>query len=642
MGKHSADSKKTSRLDPGVTPRAIALGLLLLPLNTYFIMANGVAYGRSFPTTVSIIFNVIITLTVLIIINGVLKRMWPRLALKQGELLTVHIMLCLSSAVAGFDIMQTLVVMIPGGHWFATPENEWRELFWQHLPEWLTISDVKSMQLWYKGETTFYTKNHILLWWRPILWWTLSLTAVIWIMLCLDVLIRKQWIEHERLSYPIVQLPLAMTQSDGRFFKSRIMWIGLGLAAMINLLNGLNVIYPSIPGIPLRQANIGRYFTEKPWNAIGSTPIYVLPFAVGLGYLMPLEMSFSIWFFYLFWKMERVIGSALGLFSLPGFPYYGPQGLGAYLALAFFALVGGRRHFSTILRRILKPQPDEDTEPMRYRWAVFGLLFGLAFLLILSYQAGMAIWIGLLYFLIYYLLAISLSRIRAEVGPPTHELSLATPRRFLVQVLGSRGISAPSLTTMTLYISFHRYCRSHPMPHTLEGFKLAAEAKMNNRRLLWALILTTLVSILVAFWAYLAVAYKAGGDPYQMSKVYGFNALQNWLSYPTEPDGHATAFTVGAFLFTGFLWWLRRVFPFWPLHPAGYAIASSTWTVSMLWFSILISWFIKRLILRFGGINLYRRGFPFFLGLLLGEYLVGGAWVVIGVIYNIEVYSFYR
>jgi len=634
---------KKSAIKPehGITLRAVILGLLLLPINTYFIMANGIAYGRSFPTTVAIMFNVVMTLIILLIINGILKRLSPRFTLKQGELLTVYAMLCLSSSIAGFDIMQTLVVMIPGGHWFATPENEWRELFWRYLPEWLTIGDTAKIDDWYQGESTFYTKEHVLLWLRPIFWWTAALTAVIGVMLCLDVLLRRQWIEHEKLSYPIVQLPLAMTQPETPFFKSRVMWIGLAIGAMINLINGLHMLYPSLPGIPLRQMNLGVYFTDKPWNAIGWTPLYILPFAVGLGYLMPLEMSFSIWFFYLFWKVQRITGSVLGLFSWPGFPYYGPQGLGAYLALAFFALIGGWRHFSAVARRIFRPEPDEDKEPMRYRWAVLGLLSGLGFLVFFSYRAGMTLWVAVLYFPLYYLLAISLSRIRAEVGPPTHELSLATPRRFLVQIFGSMVRSA-SLTIMSLYISFHRYHRSHPMPHTLEGFKLAAEAQMNNRRLVRVLMFTTVVGILVAFWAYLAVAYKVGGDPYQMSSIYGFRPLQNWLNYPPKPDGYASAFTVGAFLFVGLLWWLRRRFPFWPLHPAGYAIASSTWTVSMLWFSILISWFIKKTILQFGGIRLYRKVFPFFLGLLLGEYLVGGTWVVIGVLFDIEVYSFYR
>ncbi|MHA2069347.1 MAG: DUF6785 family protein, partial [Candidatus Thorarchaeota archaeon] len=439
-----------------------------------------------------------------------------------------------------------------------------------------------------------------------------------------------------------VQLPLAMTMPGNSIFRSNIMWIGFTIAAIINLVNGLHVLYPAFPGIPLRQVDLGRYFTEKPWNAIGRTPIYILPFTIGLGYLMPLEMSFSIWFFYLFWKMQSVIGSMLGLFSLPGFPYHGPQGLGGFLAIAFFALIGGRRHFFVIVRDIFKVQSDPHEEPMKYRTAVLGLLIGLGLLVIFSYQAGMAIWVALLYFLLYYLLAISVSRIRAEVGPPTHELDYATPRRFLVQVLGTRRLSTPSLTIMTLYISLHRYCRSHPMPYTLEGLKMATEARMNSRRLGRVLIPTTIVASLVAFWAYLDVAYKAGGDPYQISSTQGFNPLQNWLRYPSETDGYATAFTIGAFLFTGLLWWLRRRFIFWPFHPAGYAIASSTWTVGMLWFSIFISYLIKKIIMRFGGVNLYRKGYPFFLGLLLGDYLVGGAWVVIGVIFDMEVYSFYR
>ena len=96
------------------------------------------------------------------------------------------------------------------------------------------------------------------------------------------------------------------------------------------------------------------------------------------------------------------------------------------------------------------------------------------------------------------------------------------------------------------------------------------------------------------------------------------------------------------FFITGLLWWLRRRFIFWPFHPAGYAVASSIWTFGWLWFSIFISWAIKTAILKFGGIGLYRRARPIFLGLILGEYVVGGAWVIIRLIFNVQVYSFYR
>ena len=53
---------------------------------------------------------------------------------------------------------------------------------------------------------------------------------------------------------------------------------------------------------------------------------------------------------------------------------------------------------------------------MRYRWAALGLVGGLIFLFVFSHQGGMALWTIGLYFLIYYLLSMSLTRIRAEVG----------------------------------------------------------------------------------------------------------------------------------------------------------------------------------------------------------------------------------
>ena len=81
---------------------------------------------------------------------------------------------------------------------------------------------------------------------------------------------------------------------------------------------------------------------------------------------------------------------------------------------------------------------------------------------------------------------------------------------------------------------------------------------------------------------------------------------------------------------------------FCPFHPAGYLISGEQSTMGRLWFSIFIAWSLKNILLKVGGIRLYRRLFPLFLGLILGEFIVGGAWVLIRLLYNIEVYSFYR
>jgi len=255
----------------------------------------------------------------------------------------------------------------------------------------------------------------------------------------------------------------------------------------------------------------------------------------------------------------------------------------------------------------------------------------------------MAVWTALIYFLLYYLLAITVSRIRAEVGSPAHEMFLANPREFLTNMPGTRYISPGSLTMMALYINFNRGYRAHPMPHTLEGFKLATESGINSRRLVFVMMLATVAGIFAAFWAYLDISYRSTaiiGEGNLAARTYV--GLQMWLFKPTDPNFVSLAYVIGGFFFTGFLWWLRRIFPLWPFHPAGYAVASSTLTVGWLWSSLLISWAAKVIVLRIGGIGLYRKAVPLFLGLILGEFIVGGAWVVTRLLFGVTVYSFYR
>ena len=629
---------------PGVTFRAILLGVILIPPNTYFIMANHLRFWSTLPTTMSLIYNVVVTLVVLTCLNFLLKLLLPRFALRQGELLTIYVILSISSAIAGHDMMQTVVPVIPNGFWFATAENEWQQLFWRYLPSWMTLSELSVLQDFYDGDTSFYRQRYLMAWWEPILWWTIFLSVLIWVMICIDLILRKQWIDRERLTYPIVRLPIELTYSDGRLFKNNMLWLGFAIAGGIDLINGIHAFVPTFPEIPVRKANLGVYFTEKPWSAIGWTPVYILSFGVGLAFLMPLEMSFSLWFFYLFWKGERVLGSAMGLQVLPEFPYDGPQGVGAYLAIACFGLYGGRKHFYGVFRNLIGKRdgnlPPEMRDSTNYRWPVAGLIGGLLFLFIFSNRGGMAVWMIALYFLIYYLLALGITRVRAEVGPPTHEMFVANPRQFIIDSLGSRMISPQNLTMMSLYFAFNRGYRAHPMPHTLEAFKLVEVANMRARRMVVALMCGVFFGILASFWAYLVVSYNIGANP--GLGTGGYNLLRSWLYYPTETNIPAVAFMGVGFLFTGFLWWLRTRFPMFPFHPTGYAVASSMWTFGWLWFSVFISWGIKNLVLRFGGIRLYHKVLPLFLGLILGQFIVGGTWVLIRLIWRISVYSFYR
>ena len=83
---------------------------------------------------------------------------------------------------------------------------------------------------------------------------------------------------------------------------------------------------------------------------------------------------------------------------------------------------------------------------------------------------------------------------------------------------------------------------------------------------------------------------------------------------------------------------LHARFLWWPLHPLGYAMANS-WGMSNLWSCLSGAWLTKLLILRHGGLRLYRRAVPFFLGMALGDYIFGGIWSIGSILTNTTLYQ---
>jgi hypothetical protein len=97
--------------------------------------------------------------------------------------------------------------------------------------------------------------------------------------------------------------------------------------------------------------------------------------------------------------------------------------------------------------------------------------------------------------------------------------------------------------------------------------------------------------------------------------------------------GVGMAFTFAMMLMrTRFLWW--------PFHPVGYAL-SMNFGIDYIWSCLLISSILKWIVLKYGGISGYRKALPFFIGVVLGEYCMGGAWSLVSVIIRRATYDFY-
>ena len=637
----------------GIRWRPIMLGLLLIPINCYWIVQKQSVVWLGPPDTLSLFYNVIFVLALLILLNSLLKKFLPSFALIQGELLIVYTMLSIATAIGGIDLMQMLPPLMGYAFWFATPENEWNEIFWQYLPRWLTVSDKQVLGGYYEGGTTLYTALNIRNWLSPVLWWSAFLFVIFFVTLCINVIVRRQWTENEKLTYPIIQLPLEMTkEGSGRtLFLNRLFLMGFGIAGGIDLINGLHYLYPTIPFIPISRTGpswghtleLGHFFTEKPFSAIGWTPLTLFPFAIGLVFLIPLDLSFSCWFFYFLRKAQLIIGSLLGFQGASHLSYIKPQASGAYIGLCMIPLFQSRKYIISILRKAFAGDAkiDDTSEPMRYRWAVLGIIGGILFLILFSSKAGMSIWVAFAYFAIYFIISTAMARMRAELGPPAHELEWGGPNEVMTNFVGARRLGAKNLTIFSLYMFFNRCYRSHPMPHQLEGFKLAEQTGTENRKFVLAMVLASAVGILSVFWATLTAAYRANGTPFSLFSQYSFNRLRGWLYYLKGSDSVAIISTAVGFLLTIFLSFLRMRFIWWKLHPVAYPLSTS-WSMNMLWFSFLSGWAIKSTILKHGGIKVYRKALPFFLGLILGEFIVGGLCNIVGQVFNVPTYVFWH
>ncbi len=629
--------------------RAVLFSVVLAPFHTYWLIHLEIVRGTGFSSTVSLFFNVILTLVALVAMNVPLRRYLPRHALTRPELITVYIMLSLVTCLCSIDMMKPLICLMPYAQEHATPENRWEQLFFRQLPEHWIVRDPTAVRAYYEGGTSFYRAEFVSAWLQPVLLWVGFIVVLTFVMLCLNVLIRRRWMDHERLTYPIALLPFELTEPSGAFFRQRMMWLGFAVAGLYDLLNGLHSVWPTVPALNMQNFYLHPYIRTAPWNAIGWTPLTLFPFVVGMGYLLPIELLMSFWLFFGVWKLESVAAKSLGLpLGRHQWPFLDEQALGCYLAIVAFALFAMRGHLREVLRECLSGRSDvAPGDPFSYRTAFWGLVVGFAVLVGFLLQAGMPLWAAVAFFVLYYLIALCITRMRAQFGPPVHDLHFVGPDQTLTSVLGTRAFQLRSLTALTYLYWFNRAYRSHPMPHQMETLKMCRRAEIIPRGIAMAMVLAVLVGALAHFWSYLHIAYDLGAARKMVGwGTYGyareaFARLESWVLAPSSPNPQMIAAILWGFVSTLALMGLQARVVWLPLHPLGYAI-SNGWSAHWTYSSLFVAWALKATISRYWGHKGYLSALPFFLGLILGEFVVGGLWTVVGTVTGLPTFSFWR
>jgi hypothetical protein len=643
----------------GITPRALIVGVLLIPLMCLWNEYTEIVAQATDLAAMSLIIAVVFVLFVLVLFNLLLKKIAPRYAFTQAELMYIYIMQTVSIGISGIGMMQFLNTFVGNIFYYGTPENGWKERFLPLVRPWL-LPNESVTKAYYTGQSTFWRTDHILGWLSPILVWSAFIVVLLWVMVCLNALIRRQWMDQERLSFPITQLPLEVCRDGGSatLFSNRLMWIGFLIPVVLESLASLNYLFPSVPFLPIKPSDprldlTPIFASTPPWSGIGGLQLSFYPMVIGLTYFLPLDVAFSLWFFFLFGKFQNVIATGLGYHD-PGasqaaarLPYVGEQSAGAFLGVALFTLYGMRRQLKVIILQALRlskrRETDDANEPLPYSVALFGGLAGFGILVAFGMAIGMNWWVPVVFFALYYLYVITFTRIRAEAGLPWGFGPDMNVHQLMQSAGGSRAFTIANQVGLHMVLWHDLDYRCTEMPNQLEAMKIGESARMNLRHVVAVIVLATVIgalsswgSVLTCYYQYGAATAKVNGWRTDMGNV-PWRSLKDILDTPTKPDMARMEGVGVGFIVTAFLLAMRSRFTSWPFHPIGYAIAG-TFTMSWLWCATLIGWLIKVLIIRYGGMKSYRNLIPFFIGLILGDYITGGVWAIYGSILGVQTY----
>ncbi len=633
---------ETHTSNSGVTFRSLLAGSLIA-----FCISVGAPYGNmvlrgsymalDFSTAGAIFLFFLFVF----IVHSLLGLLHPRLAFRRQELVVVYIMGIVGCSIPTMGLTEYLLPIISGAVYYASPENEWADLIHPHIRTWLVPQDYEAIKFFYEGAP----RNYALpwdVWIKPLAAWVPLILSIYFAMICISVVLRRQWIVRERLAFPLVQVPMAMIE-DGEtpsilkpFFKSGLMWAGFALPFIVGSMRALHNYYNFIPSVNL-QTSIPLFRNTTALQIVLSFPM------LGFSYFVNLEIAFAIWFFNLLARVQEGIFGVIGITSTQNlyyagaFPVLAHQGMGAMLVLSVLGLWTARTHLAEVWRKAISGDPDIDDsdEMLSYRTAVFGLILSNALIFVWLWMAGMAWWVLPIYLTAMYLLFIAVTRVVAEGGIAAARAPLIASD-FVTSGLGNTVLGAQTLTALGFTFVWAADIRTYVLASCANGLKLAEDTLGKDKRsLFWAIAIAIVVSMATSIVTVLHLSYAYGGINLNGwffgptgGPVYPFNFISGHLNDPQGPNLVGWISTISGGTVMGLLMLARQHFLWWPLHPLGFAVSTISMT-NYISFSVFLAWLIKSIMLRYGGPSLFQRARPFFLGLILGQFAVAGIWLII-------------
>ncbi|NIP84153.1 MAG: hypothetical protein GTO03_00750, partial [Planctomycetales bacterium] len=466
-----------------------------------------------------------------VVLNFGAGRLWRRLALEPEELMAVGAMLLVGGAVVSSGLVGYLIPTLTGPWQFYSATNQWDQVLWPNLlPAALFPLDPNgahfAIQKFWRG----LPAGDPIPWgpWiRPLALWSVYVLATFGSMMAIMTIMRKQWVDHEHLSFPIAQVPAELCAAaepgaGGGIFRSRLFWAGLSATFVLASLTGVaHYLGAEETFFRVRET---LEFTEG-WELY----LHVELVIIGLLFLVPNRVVFSVWFVALAsWVLTCFLDSYN--LKLADSTMYGDslQSVAAGAAVSFAAgsLWLARRHLLRAARCALGwGERDYDRgEAASYRTALLLLVAGVVGSAVWLRLAGLR-WVYtvplvLLTLVVYYTMA----RVVAQCGLPVLSPP-AQANQVLAGAFGSGNVTNDQIALLGMHYGSVFDMRNSPMSGSAHGMYLT---KRRRGGLLWAMLLALLVAFLSAALMTVWIGYRRGGvhlDP------YFFGTFPRWIPW---------------------------------------------------------------------------------------------------------------
>jgi hypothetical protein len=633
---------ESARRGGAITGRALALGALGAlaiglggPWVDHAIRGSYMTLDFSTPGAIFLLF------AFCLLVQAPLCRRQSRHRFRPAEIVTIYSMMTVASAICTQGLTAYLVPFPSAAFYYSTPENRWGKLLLEHVPAWAVPQGAEAGAPVIRALFEGLPPGAAVPWgrWLPaLLAWAPLIAALFAMMVAAMVLLRRQWVEHERLTYSLTQLPLQLAgaETEGRpaVLGSRVFWCGLAVPVVLGALKGLHAYFPTVPTVPQAWA-FGAFGGRLPLQ------IQVSWALLGFFYMVNREGSLSLWLlnrvYFVVQGVMSVLGIAgrevMGVAGGSAEPYFAHFGTGALIALVASSLWVGRGHLRRVRAAVVGAEPGYDAgEALSFRAALLTLGIGGVTMLWWLTRSGLPIAAAGLLLLLAFVFYVGITRVVADFGFAAATSPKQAPN-ILISWLGSRTLGPAGVVGAGLTFVWCSDNRNFVMCSVANSLKAADVVEDHRGRLVWAYAIAIVVAGVSSVWLTTARAYGEGGVT--MNNWY-FNAGPNFnyaylaqkVQEPAGPAWYGLGLAgAGAALYMG-LAGLRYRFTGWPLHPLGLAVGG-VWMMDTIWFTCFLSWFLKTLILRYGGNRLYQGLRPAFLGLICGQFTINAAWLVV-------------